>query len=135
MQDNIENSFMEEKKNVRIEKNTLSGCIVEALQEKKAQSIVKLDLSHLGLSMFDKFIVCTATSNTHAEALLDNIYMKVKSQLSLLPSHVEGAKNAQWIVVDYFDTVVHIFLSDMRSFYDIEGLWADAKRTEYKDEE
>jgi len=111
----------------------LKGNIVYALQDKKAQEIVELDMTELGISLFDRFIICTATSTTHAEALFENVLMTVKKNLGILPKQTEGVGNAQWILVDYFDMIVHIFLAESRNFYNIEGLWKDAERIEYSD--
>ena len=108
--------------------------ILYALQDKKAQDIVELNLSGLGMSLFDRFIVCTATSNTHAEALFDNVLMTVKKNLGILPKHTEGAGNSQWILVDYFDVMVHIFLAESRNYYNIEGLFNDAERITHNEQ-
>jgi ribosome-associated protein len=105
--------------------------IITALQDKKAQDIVELNLMELRLSLFDSFIICTATSNTHAEALCDNVLETIKRNMNILPKQVEGVHNAQWILIDYFDVLVHIFLKESRAFYDIESLWIDAERIEY----
>ncbi|MDR1458708.1 MAG: ribosome silencing factor [Bacteroidales bacterium] len=105
--------------------------IITALQDKKAQDIVELNLSELRLSLFDRFIICTATSTTHAEALCDNVLQMIKQGMNILPKHVEGVHNSQWILIDYFDILVHIFLKESREFYDLENLWVDAKRIEY----
>ena len=104
--------------------------ILYALQDKKAQDIVELNMSGLGISWFDRFIVCTASSTTHAEALFDNVLMTVKKNLGIFPKQTEGVGNSQWILVDYFDTMVHIFLAESRNFYNLEGLWKDAERIE-----
>jgi len=119
----------------KVQYNTLDleNNIVFALQDKKAQDIVELDMSELGISLFDRFIICTATSTTHAGAMLDNVLMTVKKNLGLYPKQTEGVANAQWILIDYFDVIVHIFLKESRSFYHIEGLWKDAKRIEYNE--
>jgi ribosome-associated protein len=105
--------------------------IIAALQDKKAQDIVELDLSEMKMSLFDRFIICTATSNIHAEALYDNVLSTIKQKLNILPKHTEGTTNAQWILIDYFDVLVHIFLKESREFYNIESLWVDAQRIEY----
>ncbi len=105
--------------------------IIDALQDKKAQDIVELDLSEVKMSLFDRFIICTATSNTHAEALCDNVLRTIKQNLNILPKHTEGVNNSQWVLIDYFDILVHIFLKESREFYNIEGLWVDAERIEY----
>ena len=107
--------------------------ILYALQDKKAKDIIELDMTDLGISLFDRFIICTATSTTHAEALFENVLMTVKKNLGIFPKQTEGVGNAQWILVDYFDMIVHIFLAESRNFYNIEGLWKDAERIEYSD--
>ena len=107
--------------------------ILYALQDKKAEDIVELDMSGLGVSLFDRFIVCTAASTTHAEALFDHVLMTVKKNLGIFPKQTEGVGNAQWILVDYFDMMVHIFLSESRNFYNIESLWKDAERIAYNE--
>jgi len=104
--------------------------ILYALQDKKAEEIVELDMSGLGIALFDRFIICTASSTTHAEALFDNVLMTVKKNLGIFPKQTEGVGNSQWILVDYFDTMVHIFLAESRNFYNLEGLWKDAERIE-----
>ena len=105
--------------------------IISALQDKKALEIVELDLSKVKMSLFDRFIICTATSNIHAEALCENVIQTVKQKLNLLPKYREGMNNSQWILIDYFDVLVHIFLKESREFYNIESLWIDAERIEY----
>ncbi len=108
--------------------------IVFALQEKKAKNIISLKFDKVNAAMFDSFVICTATSNTHATALFDNVALFVKQHLGILPNHTEGVNNAQWILMDYFDVLVHIFLPDSRQFYNIEGLWGDAVKTIYNEE-
>jgi ribosome-associated protein len=105
--------------------------IIAALQDKKALNIVELDLSDVKMSLFDRFIICTATSNTHADALFENVVRTVKQNLKIIPKHTEGVTNSQWILIDYFDVLVHVFLQEYREFYNIESLWVDAKRIEY----
>ena len=107
--------------------------ILFALQDKKAQDIVELDMTKVGVSLFDRFIICTATSTTHAEALFDNVLMTVKKNLGIFPKQIEGVGNSQWILVDYFDMMVHIFLAESRNFYNIEGLWKDAEQIQYNE--
>lgn len=105
--------------------------IITALQDKKAQNIVELDLSPMQVSLFDRFIICTATSNTHADALCENVLMTIKQNLNIYPKQTEGTNNSQWILIDYFDILVHIFLKETREFYNIESLWMDALRIEH----
>ena len=80
----------------------------------------------------DFFIVCHGDSNTQVKSIADNIYKRVKLEGDTLPNHFEGQQTAQWILVDYFETVVHIFYHETRSFYELEDLWSDAIFTEYK---
>ena len=105
--------------------------IITALQDKKAQNIVELNLSKMNMSLFDSFIICTATSNTHADALCENVLKTIKQNLNIYPKQTEGITNSQWILIDYFDTLIHIFLKETREFYDIESLWTDAQRIEH----
>lgn len=120
-----------QKEHIKADGQELSSCIIAALQDKKAQDVVEMDLTSVGVSLFDKFIICTATSNTHADALTDSVYRMVKEKTGIIPNHIEGTINAQWILMDYFDTVVHIFLAETREYYALERLWADAAKKEY----
>ena len=105
--------------------------IIAALQDKKAVNVVELDLSGVKMSLFERFIICSSTSTTHAEALYDNVLRTIKHTFNILPKHSEGMNNSQWILIDYFDILVHIFLAESREFYNIENLWIDAERIEY----
>ena len=78
------------KESTKTADHDLSSCIIEALQDKKAQDVVEMDLSSIGVSLFDKFIICTATSNIHADALTENVYHKVKEKTGIMPNHIEG---------------------------------------------
>ncbi|HOF15291.1 MAG TPA: ribosome silencing factor [Bacteroidales bacterium] len=103
----------------------LNQVIIEALEETKAENILGMDFpSNLGM-LFDKFIVCSATSNVHAGTLCENVMKTVKEKLKIIPRHTEGEKNAEWILIDYFHIIVHIFLREKREFYDLENLWND----------
>ena len=112
---------------------TINDAIVDAMQDIKGKSIVKLDLRKLYDSPTDYFIICEGDSNVQVRAITDSIYRKVKEHLQTTPSHIEGGLQSTWVVMDYFDTVVHIFHRDTRTFYQLESLWGDAKTTEYQD--
>ncbi|MDX2280432.1 MAG: ribosome silencing factor [Saprospiraceae bacterium] len=109
----------------------LNQLIVEGIQDKKGKNIVQLDLRNLGDAPTDFFIICEGDSNTHVKAISDSIYKKVKESLETMPTHMEGSTNAKWILMDYFNTVVHVFYPETREFYEIEQLWSDAKVTEF----
>lgn len=111
----------------------LNEAIIEAIRDIKGKQIVKLDLRHLHDAPVGYFIICEGSSNTQVRAIADNVQKKIKEELKIYPSRVEGSLGAQWILVDYFDTVVHVFYPETRKFYEIEELWNDAKLTIYHD--
>ena len=116
-------------KDISIE--TFCDLVVDGLQDKKGKNIVKLDLRHLDDAPTDFFIICEGDSNTQVKALSDGVYGKVKQELGMIPTHVEGQQNSLWILVDYFDVVVHVFYHETRKYYELEELWSDALFTEY----
>lgn len=115
--------------NIGIEE--LNDLIIDSIQDIKGKQIVKLDLRELEEAPADFFIICEGESNTQVKAISDNIHRRLKQEANTFPNHVEGEKNALWICLDYFNTVVHIFYKETRGFYELEALWSDAKFTEY----
>jgi ribosome-associated protein len=109
----------------------LNQAIVEGIRDKKGKNIVQLDLRKLGDAPADFFIICEGDSNTHVKAISDSVYKKVKDELQSMPTHMEGSNNAKWILMDYFNTLVHVFYPETREFYELENLWSDAEVTEY----
>ena len=109
----------------------LNHAIVVGFLHKKGKKIIQLDLRKLGDAPADFFIICEGDSNTHIKAITDSIYKKVKDELETAPSHIEGSGNSKWILMDYFNTVVHVFHPETRDFYELEHLWSDAKVTEF----
>lgn len=118
-----------------LSRTPLLGAAVEALSDKKARGITVLDLRHLEQAVCDYFVLCHASSAPHIRALADEVEQQVANSTGELPWRSSGRENAQWIVLDYFDVVVHIFEEDMRSFYNIDALWADAHITRFNEEE
>jgi ribosome-associated protein len=108
---------------------TLNDWIIDAIQDIKGKNIIKLDLRKIDDSPADYFIICEGESSTQVKAISDNIGRKIKEKLGLNPSHTEGIDGAKWILVDYFDTVVHVFYPETRAYYEIEDLWGDADLT------
>lgn len=111
----------------------LNNLIIDGIRDKKGKNIVQLDLRNLEDAPADFFIICEGDSNVHVKAISDSIYKRVKEELHSMPSHMEGSSNARWILMDYFNTVVHVFYPETRHFYEIEHLWSDADVTEYED--
>jgi ribosome-associated protein len=100
--------------------------IVDGMLEKKAQHIVVLDLRKLNSTVADYFVICHGSSTTQVEAIARSVEEFTEKELGESPLHIEGVTNAQWILMDYFTVVVHIFEEKARSYYDLEELWADA---------
>ncbi|PJA07279.1 MAG: ribosome silencing factor [Flavobacteriales bacterium CG_4_10_14_0_2_um_filter_32_8] len=117
---------MGKKKQLK-ESEILIAIAIKGLQDKKGKNIVGIDLRELDNSVCDYFILCTGTSNTHVNALADSVSEEVRKSLNEKPWHFEGFGNAEWIILDYVTTVVHIFQEDARNFYNLDELWADAK--------
>ena len=113
----------------------LINTIVGAIQDKKGKNIVSLDLTGFDGASCSHFVICNADSTTQVAAIADGIEEKVFEQLHEKVHRIEGMNNAVWVAVDYIDVVVHIFQSELRDFYRLEQLWADAPRTEYPYEE
>lgn len=110
----------------------LNYWIIDAIQDIKGKNIVKLDLRSLNDSPTDFFIVCEGDSSTQVKAISDNIGRKLRDKMGIHPNHTEGMDGAKWILVDFFDTIVHVFYPETRAFYEIEELWGDAKVTQYE---
>jgi len=112
--------------------DNLNDLIVDAIQDIKGQDIVKLDLTKLEDSSADYYIVCQGESTTQVNAIASNIRKRVKDEMEMHAFHSEGMDNSRWILLDYFDTVVHVFHPETRAFYDIEDLWGDAEIVQYQ---
>lgn len=109
----------------------LNPLIIDAIQDIKGKNIVMLDLRKLEESPTDFFIICEGESSTQVSAIAGNIIKRVKNELSVIPSSREGMTSASWVLVDYFNTVVHVFYPETRKYYELEDLWSDAEFTEY----
>lgn len=105
----------------------LVSVIIKSMEDKKANNIVCLDLRNVESAVTDYFIICDAQSGTQVEAIGRNIEDEVQKQLNEKPFHSEGYQNAEWILIDYFNVVAHVFTDEKRGFYRLEKLWADAE--------
>jgi len=99
----------------------------ELADNKKAEGIVVLDLRKIS-SVTDYFVICSGTSEPHLRAITDEIYDKLHEEQHLKPRAIDGTLHTAWVVLDYFDVIVHVMRADVRERYDLEGLWGDATR-------
>ncbi len=100
---------------------------IRAAQDRKAVNLTVLDVGKI-CSFADYFMICSGTSTRHTRAISDVIQEQLKKKYDLLPAHLEGYMQSEWILMDYFDFVIHIFLERAREFYDLERLWKSAPR-------
>lgn len=115
-------------------KATAVQVIAESMLEKKAKNVVSLDLTSIGTAIADSFVICNADSTTSVAAIADNVLVKMQEKLDRKVVRMQGLENDFWIILDFGDVVVHIFLTEYREFYRLEELWADAPKQEYVDE-
>ncbi len=108
----------------------LIALILQGIDEVKGNDVSLLDLREIENTVCDYFIICSGTSNTHVNAITGSIQKTVSKAIKDRPWHIEGEDNAEWVLMDYVNVVVHVFQKHIREFYDIEGLWGDAKFTE-----
>jgi len=109
--------------------------IVEAIDDKKGKNIVSLDLRELDGAITDHFVITSADSYVQAGAIADGVEEAVEKGLGRRVIRVEGKQNGLWVVMDYGEVMVHIFQKEMRDFYALEDLWADADLTRYQFDE
>ena len=121
-------------KSARLAKNSkIIKVITQAIQEKKGEKIISLDLRKIAEAVSDFFIVCEAGSTTQVRAIADFIETEVKEKCGEFPYMHEGRQVLQWVVIDYINVVVHIMLPDSRRFYKLEEMWSDAVMEEFED--
>ena len=110
--------------------DTLISLIIEGMEDIKGQNISLLDLRKIENTVCDYFIICDGNSNTQVNAIVNSVQKNVSKNIREKPYQIEGIENAEWILMDYVDVVVHVFQKHKREYYDIENLWGDAKITE-----
>jgi ribosome-associated protein len=116
-----------------MKKNDLKKQVAEAIEgclEKKAEELTLLELDQASGAFTDYFVVCSGTNPRQVQAISDEVELRLKKKLGLYPHQIEGYKQAEWILLDYVDFVVHVFNEKARKFYDLERLWKSAKRLE-----
>ena len=104
--------------------------IILGIENVKGENIHQLDLRELDNTPCDFFIVCSGKSNTQVSAIVNSVQKTVSKSLHEKPFHIEGLDNAEWVLMDYVNVVVHVFQNQIRQYYNIEELWGDAKSTQ-----
>ena len=115
------------KKTVGRKSDVLVKAIIDSIKQHKGKEVVSLDLRKIETAVCDFFIICHGTSNTHIASITENVRKEISKQMKEKPWHTEGEANKEWVLMDYFNVVVHIFNKEKRDFYKLENLWADAQ--------
>ncbi|MCY7311033.1 MAG: ribosome silencing factor [Chitinophagaceae bacterium] len=111
------------------ENSKIIKAIIAAIQEKKGENIISLDLRKINEAVADFFIVCEASNQPQVKAIADHVEFLVKEKCKESHYHHEGFQQLQWVLVDYVNVVVHVMLSETRKFYQLEEMWSDAAAT------
>jgi ribosome-associated protein len=114
------------------ESSYISELAVHGIQEKKGNDIIRLDLRNLTSTVTDYFVICHADSATQVKAIANSVEDEIYKATQQEPRHKEGLEHGEWILLDYFDVVIHIFRTDKREYYGVEELWGDAEIKYYK---
>ena len=112
-----------------ISSDVLLTNIIKGIEEVKGNDVEILDLRSISSAVCDYFVICNGNSNTQINAIMNSIQKLVSKELKDKPWHIEGTNNAEWVLMDYVSIVVHVFQKEIREYYNIEGLWGDAKIT------
>jgi len=120
------------KSTVRLTKNSkLIKTIINAIQEKKGENIISLDLRKVDEAVADFFIICEASNQPQVRAISQFVEEELKEKCDESPYRHEGMKNLQWVLIDYVNVVVHVMLPETRKFYKLEEMWSDAVTDEH----
>ncbi len=114
----------------QVSADELIAVIIKGIDDVKGENIQLLDLRELENTVCDYFIICSGSSNTQVNAISGSVQKVVSKEIKDKPWHIEGEMNAEWVLMDYVNVVVHVFQKHVREFYDIESLWGDAKITQ-----
>ena len=101
--------------------------VKEAFKDKKAKNITTVDMRGIEEAMCDYFVICEGNTPTQVAAIYDRVEEMVREKLREKPVKIAGAENCLWVAMDYVDVMVHIFVPDMRAYYNLVTLWADSK--------
>jgi ribosome-associated protein len=118
---------------VRLTRNSkIFKNIIKAIQEKKGENIISLDLKKIPEAVSDFFIICEGASTTQVKAIADSIEEEVRKNCDELPYKHEGRQTYQWVLIDYVNVVVHVMLPENRRFYKLEDMWSDAPQESHQ---
>jgi ribosome-associated protein len=118
---------------VRLTKNSkIFKAIIKAIQEKKGEEIISIDLRKIPEAVADFFIICEAASTTQVKAIADSVEEEVRKNCDELPYKHEGRQTYQWVLIDYVNVVVHVMLPENRRFYKLEDMWSDAPQENHQ---
>lgn len=127
-------STRKRKSAVRLtQRSKIIKTIITAIQEKKGENIVSLDLKKINEAVADFFIICEAGSQPQVRAIADHVEYLVKTECDDSPYHKEGLQAQQWVLIDYVNVVVHVMLRENREFYKLEEMWSDATVEHHKE--
>lgn len=112
---------------------SINDLIIDAIRDIKGKNIIQIDLSKIEDAPAKNFVICEGESIVQVKSIALNIQKRVRNEWGLRNDHLEGLKESKWVLIDYFDTIVHVFYPETRHFYDIEGLWSDGHFVEYQD--
>jgi ribosome-associated protein len=121
--------------NIGTDSEQLSQVVMAGMQEKKAKDIVVMDLRGLEGASSDFLVVSTGTSPTHVRSIKESIQKAVFKATQSHCKNIEGAEEGEWVLLDYFNVVAHVFQQEKRDFYGLEALWGDAKITRIEDKD
>ena len=108
------------------EKNNLLQSIIEGIQKKKKKNITKIQLKGIPGAICDYFVICEGNTPTQVSAVAESVEEMVKKNTSESPIRIQGQQRAEWIGIDYGDVIVHIFVPELRQYYNLDHLWEDA---------
>ncbi|MGC9342296.1 MAG: ribosome silencing factor [Bacteroidales bacterium] len=121
------------KKKSEEKEDKLLEIIIETIKNKKGKEIVSINLKEIEHSVCEYFVICHADSTTQVGAIAEEVKQKTKELANIPADHIEGISNSQWVLMDYINIVVHIFLGEYRNYYHLEELWADGELTKHDD--
>lgn len=120
---------MSGKKTENVLSQAMTEIAIKGILEKKGKDITIIDLRNVEGSLFDYYVLCTGNSPSHVDAISESVDKEIKIATGIDPKRVEGMQNCMWVLLDYFDVVIHVMLEEARDFYRIEAMWKDAPQT------